>query len=581
VYCCCSRFFHRHLKQNYSLWDIYCCQIQICSWVVCDRALHEKEDSKGIHRLHFFTIAAICSFTWYILPGYMFATISALSWICWTWKDSIFAHQLGSGLTGLGLTAFSFDWATISAILSSPLATPWSTLVNVYIGFLVAAYIITPLLYWGDLFHTKRFPIITNKLFLSNGHRYNVSEVVAGDGLTLDLQKYETYGAPHMSAFYAVLHWGLMFAALGATIVHVMLWHGKAIYRQYKTNPMEHKQSIHTKLMQKYKDVPSWWFWAFIIGNALIAMVIMQTWKDIFQLPWWGVLLSMFLNMFFTLPIGVLAATTNRFTGIGPLCDILTGYMFPGYPMANVFFRMYSAESIVQGLAYLRCSKLGHYMKIPPRELFTVLVCGAVLAGLVNLACAYWLFEGVGNMCVESGAWSCPVTANTFSVITLWGLVGSSRLLGATGEYRNLRWFFLLGALAPIPFWVIAKTSSKLKVYAKAANFPLLFGAASQWPPATPVTYNSWFITGYIFNHLLFKHRRRWWQRYNYILSAGLDTGVAFAGPLIFLTLLYFGKSGPTWWGNPTHYLDHCPLSYCPTAKGINVTAQYHFCPVH
>jgi hypothetical protein len=115
-----------------------------------------------------------------------------------------------------------------------------------------------------------------------------------------------------MSAFYAVLHWGLMFAALGATIVHVMLWHGKAIYRQYKTNPMEHKQSIHTKLMQKYKDVPSWWFWAFIIGNALIAMVIMQTWKHIFQLPWWGVLLSMFLNMFFTLPIGVLAATTNR-----------------------------------------------------------------------------------------------------------------------------------------------------------------------------------------------------------------------------------------------------------------------------
>jgi hypothetical protein len=39
-----------------------------------------------------------------------------------------------------------------------------------------------------------------------------------------------------MSAFYAVQHWGLMFAALGATIVHVILWHGKAIYRQYKTN---------------------------------------------------------------------------------------------------------------------------------------------------------------------------------------------------------------------------------------------------------------------------------------------------------------------------------------------------------
>jgi hypothetical protein len=91
-------------------------------------------------------------------------------------------------------------------------------------------------------------------------------------------------------------------------------------------------------------------------------------------------------------------------------------------------------------------------------------LCGALLGGLVNLACAYWLFESVENMCVESGAWSCPITSNTFSVITLWGLVGSSRLLGASGEYKNLNWCFLVGALAPIPFWVIAKSSSKLKV---------------------------------------------------------------------------------------------------------------------
>lgn len=60
-------------------------------------------------------------------------------------------------------------------------------------------------------------------------------QVVAKDGLTLDIQKYEQYGPPHMSAFYAVLHWGLMFASLGATITHVLLWHGKLIYRQYLT----------------------------------------------------------------------------------------------------------------------------------------------------------------------------------------------------------------------------------------------------------------------------------------------------------------------------------------------------------
>ena len=115
--------------------------------------------------------------------------------------------------------------------------------------------------------------------------------------------------------------------------------------------------------------------------------------------------------------------------------------------------------------------------------------------------------------------------------------------------------------------------------YAKHMNMPVLLGAANQWPPATAVTFNSWCLTGFIFNYCIFKYHRRWWRRYNYILSAALDVGVALAGPLIFLTLLYFNKNGPKWWGNPTRFIDHCPLSYCPTEQGIDVTSSYPFCP--
>lgn len=64
--------------------------------------------------------------------------------------------------------------------------------------------------------------------------------------------------------------------------------------------------------MRSYKDVPACWFWAIMFVSTVAAMVIVQTWKHIFQLPWWGVLVCMFLNLFFTLPIGVIAATTNR-----------------------------------------------------------------------------------------------------------------------------------------------------------------------------------------------------------------------------------------------------------------------------
>lgn len=61
------------------------------------RTLHEKENGRGVNKMQFFAIAVVCSFSWYLLPGYLFATITSLSWMCWVWKDSIVAQQIGSG----------------------------------------------------------------------------------------------------------------------------------------------------------------------------------------------------------------------------------------------------------------------------------------------------------------------------------------------------------------------------------------------------------------------------------------------------------------------------------------------------
>ncbi|KAK9334298.1 hypothetical protein V1521DRAFT_443340 [Lipomyces starkeyi] len=50
----------------------------------------------------------------------------------------------------------------------------------------------------------------------------------------------------------------------------------------------------------------------------------------------------------------------------------------------------------------------------------------------------------------------------------------------------------------------------------------------------------------------MFFIRRRylaWWAKYNYILSCGLQGGVAFGGILIFLALQYHTKK-LVWWGN-------------------------------
>ena len=81
--------------RNYFVRQTYNLTISSCE---LGRTLHEQEHTKGMSRMQFFVIAAVGSFAWYILPGYLFATITSLSWVCWAWKDSIAAHQIGSGM---------------------------------------------------------------------------------------------------------------------------------------------------------------------------------------------------------------------------------------------------------------------------------------------------------------------------------------------------------------------------------------------------------------------------------------------------------------------------------------------------
>jgi hypothetical protein len=70
-------------------------------------------------------------------------------------------------------------------------------------------------------------------------------------------------------------------------------------------------------------------------------------------------------------------------------------------------------------------------------------------------------------------------------------------------------------------------------------------------PPATGINYASWGIVGFIFNYFIRRHHFRWWMRYNYILSAALDAGVALSVILVFFSV-QFPKGGFTinWWGN-------------------------------
>jgi len=64
--------------------------------------------------------------------------------------------------------------------------------------------------------------------------------------------------------------------------------------------------------MRVYKSVPMWWFLVILVANIALIMFACEYYNESLQLPWWGVLLACAIAIFFTLPIGIITATTNQ-----------------------------------------------------------------------------------------------------------------------------------------------------------------------------------------------------------------------------------------------------------------------------
>ena len=69
---------------------------------------------------------------------------------------------------------------------------------------------------------------------------------------------------------------------------------------------------IHTKLMRRYKQVPEWWFICILLVSIAATVFACEYYIEQLQLPWWGVLVACAIAFFFTLPIGIITATTNQ-----------------------------------------------------------------------------------------------------------------------------------------------------------------------------------------------------------------------------------------------------------------------------
>ncbi|GAB2274201.1 oligopeptide transporter, variant 2 [Dionaea muscipula] len=547
------------------------------------QTLHEedKRGKGGVTRLQFFLIVIITSFAYYIVPGYFFPSLSCLSILCWIWKNNITVQQIGSGLHGLGIGSFAFDWNTV-AFLGSPLSTPYSAITSIMIGFFIIVYMVLPAAYYTNLYDAKKFPFISPHTFDSSGATYNISRVLDDKTFTFDDTAYEGYSKLYLSVFFA-LSYGLSFATLTATISHVGLFHGKSIWKlwsQARENLKDEFCDVHSRIMKKnYEQVPQWWFHVLLVCTLGLALLACEGFGKQLQLPWWGLIMACGIAAFFTLPIGIINATTNQQPGLNVITELIIGYLYPGRPLANVSFKTYGYISMSQALWLLQDFKLGHYMKIPPKSMFVVQLVGTIVASAVNFGTTWLLIETVEGICDVSmlpvgSPWTCPGDDVFYNASIIWGVIGPNKIFTKHGVYPGLNWFFLFGFLAPIPVWLLSLRFPGSR-WLEFLNMPVLIGASAYMPPARSINYLTWGLVGILFNYYIFKRYKGWWARYNYILSAALDAGIAFMGIVIFFSLQSADIFGADWWGLSTD--DYCPLAKCPSAPGIKAKG----CPVY
>lgn len=143
------------------------------------------------------------------------------------------------------------------------------------------------------------------KSYANTATRYDVRKILAPD-LTLDMAKYKEYSQIYLTPTFA-LQYGLSFASIISVISHTWLNHSKEIVSRTKAAKTQPKD-IHMRMMDKYKEVPQWWFFVMLVIMMGVGLASLLPYD--MQLPAWGYFLAISMSLFFLVPIGMITAMT-------------------------------------------------------------------------------------------------------------------------------------------------------------------------------------------------------------------------------------------------------------------------------
>ncbi|WYZ36993.1 hypothetical protein EsH8_II_000499 [Colletotrichum jinshuiense] len=500
-------------------------------------------DGWRISRYRFFLYIFVGGFIWYWLPGYLFTGLSTFAFICWAAPNNVVVNNLFGMSTGLAYLPTTFDWSQI-AYNGSPLVVPFWAQANVFAGWVILFALVTPILYYTNTWYTAYLPFSGADTYDNTGQIYNATRVVGRDGNFI-VEEYEKYSPLFMPVTFA-LSYGISFAVMSCVPTYIFINHYKEIIGAFSPS---RKKDIHARLIERYPDAPWWWYGVLTAIVLALTIIVQEVYHT--QMPVWGIFVAFGLAFLYLIPTGSVYAVANLNSNVlTVLGEIISGYAIPGKPIVMLIFKFYAYTGLSQAMIFSSDMKLGLYMKIPRRTLFVAQLTACITGSLTQNAVLLWMLNNVKDICHESqpNGYTCPQGRVNFSSSIVWGAIGPARLYSVGKIYSGLLHLFWIGALLPVVTFFLKKKFPNNK-FLRYLHWPLFFAGTGNVPPATGINYTSAFVVSFIFNKWLKGKYPQWWAKYNYVLSAALDSGLAISAIVIFFTLVFPGVQ-LSWWGN-------------------------------
>ncbi|THH13998.1 hypothetical protein EW146_g6285 [Bondarzewia mesenterica] len=541
-------------------------------------------------RVKLFWLVFLVVGIWEIIPQYMFPVLTGFSIFCLidngrhAWMRNIFGGA--SNNEGTGLLAACFDWNYIGG---DCLWIPLKTQFNQDIG-LALTYVFMAAFYYCNVWKARNFPFMSQALFYINGTQYDQAAILTDNAF--DAEKYAEQGPAYFSASNvsdddrSIGHstridrllkaWFLLVSnlALGACLVHVILWHWPEISGAFKFTQLRNMKEVddpHYNEMKKYKPVPHWWF-IFILAAAFAAAQA-TNYKGNSGLPWWALIVLLIMCFILLVIYGYLASVTGFqlswfgtgffqasssnitfvvqwLTRASQLSQMIVAFMVPGNPIANMHGTLYGQNTMNQAITLLADFKLGQYTKVPPRVTFCAQVGGAIIGSILNYVMLINIIDNNRPALLSIAGtrlWSGQNPQSYNSNAISWGALGP-QMFGRDGEYFMVPVALAIGIFLPLPTWFLHK------MYPKMGFDWIIMPIITQYSAWLTVGINTSItfsvLIGIFSQYWVRTRYPRWFTKYNYIVSGAIDGGTQVM--IFILSFAVFGAAGnahdfPTW----------------------------------